>query len=502
MEFAAIHIAEFPVVAWLRSEEHIRSYALAVIEGVAPLQRVVSLNRAAGKQGVASGMSKVQAETTGPLLFRDRMLAEEIAAFKQVLVIAGQFSPRIEARSGPLNEYNQSQSLSVLLLLDRTGTETLFGNADQYAQELRKELESAGFPCSVAACANAEASLLLARSHRGVTTVDALELSARLAPLPVSLLPCDDVMLTVLARWGIRTLGQLAALPETALISRIGQQAKRLQCAARGSAEHVLVAEEPDLALCEKAILDTPLVLLDSLLFIISPMLQNLMRRAVEHAYALRSLTLRLKLDNAGDYRRQVRPAVPTQDAGMLLKLLSLDLQTHPPQAAILEVTVTAEPAPPQTAQRGLFQALFPEPDKLDILLARLVSIAGDHRVGAPALLNSHCDQEFAMTPFRPGAPLHDAPNSNCCTLALRRFRPTLPARVSLKSGKPALLNCQFGRLEVAGAKGPWQSSGYWWDGRAWEADDWDAIIAEPPQALRLRHERAAKAWSVVGVYD
>ncbi len=74
------------------------------------------------------------------------------------------------------------------------------------------------------------------------------------------------------------------------------------------------------------------------------------------------------------------------QSRELFLKLLNLDLQSHPPQAAILGVTLTAEAARPQTAQRGLFQAQFPEPDKLDILLARLHSIAGDHNVGVAEL--------------------------------------------------------------------------------------------------------------------
>jgi hypothetical protein len=45
------------------------------------------------------------------------------------------------------------------------------------------------------------------------------------------------------------------------------------------------VPEEADLVLSETTTLDTPLVLLDSLLFVVSPMLERIMRRAVERAY-------------------------------------------------------------------------------------------------------------------------------------------------------------------------------------------------------------------------
>jgi protein ImuB len=209
-----------------------------------------------------------------------------------------------------------------------------------------------------------------------------------------------------------------------------------------------------------------------------------------------------LQLDKAPAYERHIRPAIATQSRELLLKLLNLDLQTHPPQAAILGVTLTAEAARPQRAQRGLFQAQFPEPDKLDILLARLRSIAGDHNVGAPELCNSHRDDEVIMTAFHPSllAVRVSTPKPSC--LALRRFRPAQPVRVSLKNGVPSLLFWQGGRLDLAKVKGPWQSSGYWWDERTWEADEWDAIVEQPQYALRLRYERAPKAWTVAGVYD
>ena len=433
MEYAAIHIPEFPVVAWLRSDAACRSHPLAVTEGIAPLQRIVSMNRAATSQGVSRGMSKVQAEATGPLIFHNRSIAEETASFKDVLDIAERFSPRIEALSGPLNSYGQAHSLSVSLLIDRTGTETLFGSAEHYARKLKFEFDAASFPCSVATCSNAEASLLLARSHTGVICVQTHELAKRLAPLPISLLRCDEATLKVFGRWGVRTLGELAALPEPSLISRIGQQARRLQGLARGIEDHLLVPEEADLVLSETATLDTPLVLLDSLLFVASPMLERIMRRAIERAYALRSLTLCLQLDKAPAYERQIRPAIATQNSELLLKLLNLDLQSHPPQAAILGVTLTAEAARPQTAQRGLFQAQFPEPDKLDILLARLRSIAGDHNVGAPELRNSHRDDEVNITSFRPSVLAAGTSMSKPSCLALRRFRPAQPVRVSLE---------------------------------------------------------------------
>jgi polygalacturonase len=61
---------------------------------------------------------------------------------------------------------------------------------------------------------------LLARSYSGVTQVDQRDVQAKLAPLSLSMLRCEGATLATLTRWGIRNLGELAALPETALVIR------------------------------------------------------------------------------------------------------------------------------------------------------------------------------------------------------------------------------------------------------------------------------------------
>ncbi len=156
---------------------------------------------------------------------------------------------------------------------------------------------------------------------------------------------------------------------------------------------------------------------------------------------ALRSVRLTLRLERGDPHSLEVRPATPTQNRELLLKLLNLDLQAHPPQAGIVGVMLGAEPAQPQTAQRGLFQAQFPEPDKLELLLARLRSVAGQGNVGSPQLLNRHGDDAFAMAPFRPsiraGAEREGVPSR----LALRVFRPPQPVRVTCRADQPCFMS-------------------------------------------------------------
>lgn len=498
--FTAIHIPEFPVAA--RQCHSPERLPCVVVSGIAPHERVFARCERAAEQGIAHGMSRVQAEAGFAAAFHPRQPAEEEAAYARVLHLANRFSPRVQALASPGNEYAKQLQPAVVLLVDGSGTGRLFGSIEQYGQALQSELRAAGFLAGIASAPNAEAALLLARSTRGVVCADRQSVRQQLARLRTSLLPCSGNALAVLERWGIRTLGELAALPEAALVSRLGQAGRRLQLLARGEAEHLLQPDEEEFVLSATTMLDAPLEVLESLLFVLSPMLEALLRKAVERAYAVRALQLTLQLERGGEHSIAVRPASPTQSRDMLLKLLNLELQAHPPSSGIVRVTLDAEPAQPQTAQRGLFQAQFPESDKLDLLLARLRSIAGEGNVGSPQLQNSHREDAFTIAAFQPKPSATEAQEHVPSRLTVRRVRPPQAVRVTLCDDQPGRLLWQGARITIASCAGPWHSSGSWWDGEAWDHDLWDVVTAEPAQALRLRQDHASSAWFVVGLYD
>jgi len=467
--------------------------------------RKLSLSAAPEEHVAFEHFNARHADDSDPIrqvLFHQRCMQDEKMALEILFEAVARFSPRVQIMASPINGYANGKQLAAVLLVDQSGTETLFGNGRSYAEAIKKALQELDFPANVAVAPNAEASLLLARSYTGVTRVDAKDVQAKLAPLPLSMLSSEAAPLATLKRWGIRNLGELAKLPETALISRIGQQGKRLQRLAMGREDHLLVPQDPSFVLSEHVELDGPLESLEPLLFILSPMLETILQQAINHAYALRSVTITLDLEKAAAHRLEVRPAIPAQSKDLLLKLLNLKLQSDPPQAGILGVTMDAEPAVPQVAQRGLFQAQFPEPDKLDLLIARLKSIVGEDNVGSPVLANSFCDDEFVMEPFQPSAGGKAPVTPIAPRSALRRFRPPQQAKVIYRDAVPSILFWRGERLELGSVSGPWQSSGYWWDGRRWEADEWDAVIAKSPQALRLRHETEPGTWYVAGQYD
>lgn len=502
MSFTAVHIPEFPIAAWLSKAPQLRDRPLVLLKGTPPQEYVASVGAIALKSGILHGMSKVQAETACRAYFRHRDEKEESEAFRLVEETTGRFSPRVQAIAGPANNYAGENRLAAALLIDCSGTGLLFGTAQSYAERLQQELAAVGFPNTVATAPNAEAALILARSNSGVICVDQARLQGKLASLPASLLPCDAKTHSLLKRWGIQTLGQLASLPTAGLISRLGQGGHRLQQLARGEAPRLLAPSEEAFSLSESLELDFPLDDLERLSVALARLLEEILRKAVDHAYAVRTLTARLALDRAQPHIVRIAPANPTQNRDALLKLLDLELQAHPPQSEVIAIRLDADPAQPQRAQRGLFQSQFPESDKLDLLVARLRSIAGEQNVGSPELANSHREDAFAMAPFRPEpAPSNDG-QVRPVRPALRTFRPAQSVRVLLANERPHTVIWSGTKLAIVDVAGPWHKSGAWWDGTSFDCDYWDVLTAPPAYTLRLQQEHPSRTWRVVGLYD
>src|ERR1700679_1775719 len=136
--------------------------------------------------------------------------------------------------------------------------------------------------------------------------------------------------------------------------------------------------------------LDTPVEELERLLFVVNVMLEQLTLRATARVLALASVTITLTLEGGATHVRTVRPALPTNDRQLWIKLLHLDLEAHPPQAAILVISVDAEPGCTSKVQLGLFSPQLPEPSRLDITMARIRTIVGEENVGRAVLEDTH----------------------------------------------------------------------------------------------------------------
>src|SRR5208282_3610744 len=202
-----------------------------------------------------------------------------------------------------------------------------------------------------------------------------------------------------------------AALPEVSLSERLGQEGLRLQQLARGAASRTLVSVEAPLVFEESVELEHPIVLLEPLAFLLNRLLEQICARLGSRALATQELRLTLELENFSalnqqsaiknqQFVRTLRLPLPMLDAKVFLKLLPLDLNAHPPGAPIVKIHLAAEPARPRSAQGGLFLPPSPEPEKLELTLARIAGMVGEDKVGALGLLDTHHPEGFRMQRF------------------------------------------------------------------------------------------------------
>ncbi|MGA2416768.1 MAG: DNA polymerase Y family protein [Candidatus Sulfotelmatobacter sp.] len=573
--FACIFVPNFPVAAVLRAQPELRARAVAIFEGKPPMEKVFAVNESAGRIGIMAGMTKAQAELCSELTLCPRSPLQESAAHAALLDCAQSFSPCVEdaaADTAILDLAGMESLLGALPeiaqnLFRRAADLGLDANIAVASNPDAAVLAARGFsgvtviPCGKEseALGSLPVDVLFAgenKSNEGTKKEDERQKeSARL--------------LETLDRWGVRHLRALAALPEIALSERLGQEGLRLRKLARGGASRTLVPVEAPAVFEEAVELEYPIVLLEPLAFLLNRLLEQICARLASRALNTQELRLMLELQNlagagqppdfvgipsesdetqsrrsplghaqslpvadafANDQRpttndasissrqnkfcRNLRLPLPMLDAKLFLKLLQLDLNAHPPGAPIVKIHLAAEVARPRSAQGGLFLPPLPEPEKLELTLARIARRVGEARVGALELLDTHRAEAFRMKRFVAGITQEsqsknksDTEKEESAVAALRMFRPPLRANVTLENGELARVLCPK-KKEVQGSvlwkAGPWRSSGDWWEREAWARDEWDIALqsADGVVLCRLVHDLLGGGWFVEGTYD
>jgi len=544
MSYAAIYVPDFLVAAVVRMEPALREKAVAVLEGKPPTVTVAAMNETAAEIGIELGMTKLPAAAY-PVELRPRSTAQETAAHAALLDCAQAFSPRVE------------DTAADTVVLDVAGLDRLFGPPHKLAQDLQQRARELGLEVNVAVATNPDAAILAARGFAGITVIPPGKQAERLGPLAVDVLQVTPEILETLDRWGVRNLRALAALPDVAMVERLGQEGLRLQQLARGAVERPLVPADPPLEFEETMELEYPLALLEPLAFILGRLLEQLCARLEARALATNELRLIVGLDlaDAGEdvsrssflvsrenqvpvEKRETRDEkryclrfpLPMLDARLFLKLLQLELRAHPPAAPVVKVTLATEPVQPRPSQGGLFLPATPAPGRLELTLARLAGIVGEQKIGAAEVLDTHRPDAFQMRRFAPAATQELNPHSPssanaglkaCSTpppMALRRFRPPLAATVEVRDGEPVCISAGEIRGEVASVSGPWRSCGNWWKGKektspqinadshgsSWARDEWDIAVPgkEGVALYRICRRLDSGQWFVEGSYD
>jgi protein ImuB len=457
-----------------------------------------------------------------------------------LLDVAQQYSPRV------------TWAAQRTLLADLEGLERLFGDPRTLGESLRGSVTDRGLHVHLALAPTCTAARLVAAARAGLTVVLPAEQAATLSALPIDLLatltgpgaahadpadrrpsrfyrmsPVSDILrarrrartavkdraaapggitperLETFRRWGLRTLGDLAALPAADLAARLGADGPRLQALARGEDAGPLVPLVPDERFETTLALEWPIDGLEPLSFVLGRLADPLAAHLDRRGRAASVLYVDLRLVTREVWQRRLELPSPIKDARTFRTLALLDLESHPPPAAIDAVTLRVDPTPAPTLQHSLLERARPAPEKVSTLVARLSALMGERRVGSPVLLDSHRPDAFQMAGFAPAPPAPDAA-STVPASSLRRFRPHIVASVTSEEGRPTRVRVSRadlpgGRVETSA--GPWRSAGEWWTTTVWDHDEWDVAL-DDGTICRLSRDRRKDCWYLDGVYD
>ena len=456
--------------------------------------------------------------------------------------IARDFSPRVETHG------------DATVTLDIGGLGRLIGEPRAIGDELRRAAADAGLRVHIAIAATTTAAILLAHARAGLTVVAPGAEAATLAPLPLRTLAqigfglqapgsglqapgsglqapgfglqapgsgfqapgakspkpaarSQEPDIDVFLRWGLRTLGDLAALPSHDLSARLGQSGLRWQRWARGDEVRPLVPAGDEEQFEESLDLEWPIDELEPLSFVFARLFEPLCDRLERRDRGAVVLRVTLKLVSRDLHSRVVELPAPMRDARVLRTLALLDLESNPPPAAIDGVTVSVDVTEGRVLQFGLLARALPT-DTLATLMARLGALMGTDRIGSPALVDTYRPGAFAMEKFEPPLPHPQSliPNlvrGESPSALLRRFRTPIAARVALEQGRPASIATDrrgVGGGRVEQCAGPWRSSGDWWK-NTWNCDEWDVTLPDgATYRISLAHDSGE--WFVNGIVD
>ena len=519
MSFACIYIPDFPVQSVRRAEPALRDgplAPLALISGTPPIWSVVAASPAAFEAGIQLGMAKSQAAQFGAVRIYHRSASQEKAAHAALLDVAWSVSPRVE------------DTAQDTIVLDLEGLRSLLGSDENIASELVQRVSRVDLVPRIAVASNIEVAVHAARGFSGITIIPEGEERQRLSSLSVNVLAAEAEVLEVLERWGVNTLQDLAALPVLQLSERLGQEGVRLHALARGTRQRSLVLAQPSAHFEEEMELDDVVEELEPLSFLLGRLLDQLCARLEARALAVQAIHVQFDLEPSFEkdfqlnndsrkkppakrYTKVLRLPVPMRNSKTLLKLLRLQLQSDPPKAPIQKIRLMADSAAPRVAQGGLFVPCAPDPEKLELTIARLAKLVGDANVGSPEIFDSHRFENCRMARFIvPGEGTKREQKKNASPSAgpqdktpepvtgFRMVRPAVPVSVELREGQPSRVWMRGMRGDVVAASGPWRNSGDWWQEDAWHQDDWDLEI-EFDSAHR--HEANKDPWPQYGVY-
>ena len=359
----------------------------------------------------------------------------------------------------------------------------------------------------------------------------------------------------ILHKWGIHTVGQLAALDKEQLGARLGPEAIRMWERANGRSSRLLKLIRPPVSFEESFEFEREIETAEPVLFMLRRFLEQLAVRLAAIYLVAKELRLQITFRNKQIYERVFKIPQPTNDVDLLFRMLQTHLENFKSEHPIVAVALSAEPSRPVSQQFGLFETALRNPHQLYETLARLTALVGNDRVGTPVLEETHRPDAFRMEAFAwgvatglwpvrtPSCAETTAHRAVATTPALRRFRPPANATIFISDKRYLRSEKLPGQIDdsppgsspsrasrpcrsapagsIVDQAGPFLISGNWWDEKAWARAEYDMQLEngppsqsygvtgevivrahECPPSISTSQQLNASTWKIDGIYD
>jgi len=539
--FAVIVIPNFSLQAVLRNEPELSARAVGLVDPGQTKPLIIQLTAEAARYGVCAGLTASQAQARcDALIIKTLSPAAEQAATDVLLQTVYAFSPNIEL-TAPGVCTAELKGLGI----------KLDAAAESWGRQILESL--AGFHLEARIGFAVTPALALLAAREATPLLVAKDSAAFAAALPVAALEPPPPMLEILAAWGIGTVGQWLALGRDRVAERLGSEAVALFDRVSVDSIRPLKLVTPPEEVAERMEFEHEVETMEPLLFVVRRFVEQLARRFELVHLVVGEFQLRLDLSSGANYERMFTIPAPTANIDTLFRMLQTHLETVRTDSAIIALRLGAKPCRAEAHQFGLFETSLRDPNQFAETLARLTALCGADRVGTPQLESTHRPDVFKMKMpefggevskgagsergSRHGAsgygvppsggrarantgisrildPLDNAnappdeagtpyPDVNIAEpergLQLRRFRPPVPASIEFQDERPVRFQSKVFSGALADARGPFRSSGNWWDDDRWAREEWDV---QTSGGALYRIFFSAAGGFVEGVYD
>lgn len=379
MLWACILLPHLALDVVLRRHPH-AGEPLVLVDGPPQQRRVLAANEAALAAGVRAGQSLAAAAVLCARLHAVPANPDALARWRRFL---GDWAWR----------YSSQVSLghTDAVLLEAGHSFGAIGAWPVFERRLRADLVELGFRHRIALAPTASAARVLAGHCDGLAVMQPQVAVQALAQVPLALARLPEDARARLLHVGLRTLGQVFALPRAALARRFGLECVEHLDRMRGHAPEALPLHQPAAHFDLRIEFGHELLHSEALLFPLRRLLGDLATCLACRDRGVQRFRILIDHDDHPDTEVSVGLLAPERDPARLFELSKLRLEQTTLPAPALGLRVLAEELPPYVPDgRDLLDARSRQQMDWPALCERLRARLGDAAVHGLAPVSDH----------------------------------------------------------------------------------------------------------------